>query len=149
MSKGKRKHGKKKKGAVASTAKFWMPLAREIVGNFAGQAMAHHSTKSSKSADEKQQQQQHQHHPQKRRDIASEVLRVLGESGPRSIAELITETGTGLSPLMRALRDSRDFRLVELVGDADVVQLTPAGSRVASALRRDAIEADGRKLLES
>jgi hypothetical protein len=147
MPKGKHKGGKKWKGGLRDTAQFWAPLAREIVGNFAGQVMAHKTTKPSKSKGDKGSETDDA--PRKRRDVAGELVRVLSESGPRSVAQLVADTGVGLSPLLRALRDSRDFRLVELVDDDDVVQLTPCGSRVASAMRRDGIETEGRKLLES
>ena len=145
MPKGKRKRDKKGKATWTGAAEFWAPLARQIVGNFAGQVMAHKTTKSSRSKDSDEKGS----HPRKHRDVAGEVVRILAESGPRSVAQLVAETRIGLSPLLRALRESREFRLVELVGDDDIVQLTPSGNRVASALRREEIEADGRKLLES
>jgi hypothetical protein len=144
MAKGKRKRGKKGKGGWSGAAELWMPLAREIVGNFAGQVMAHKSTKRSKSSGEKQD------HHRKRRDVAGDVLRILAESGPRSIAQLITETGDELLPLLRALRVMREFHLVDGPGSEDegLLQLTHAGRRTATALRRDQIECDGRKMLQ-
>ena len=141
MPKGKRKKGKG--GGAWGSADFWAPLARELIGNFAGELMAH-KAKGPKSKDKGE----HRRHD-KHRDIADEILHVLAEHGPRSIAQLLSDTDVGLTPLMRTLRDAREFRLVELVGEDERVQLTPAGSRVARALRRDAIETDGRKLLES
>ena len=149
MPKGKHKGGKKWKGGLRDTAQFWAPLAREIVGNFAGQIMAHKTTKPSKSKGEKHEEGRDKDRHRERRDVAGDVVRILAESGPRSVAQLVADTGAGLSPLLRALRDARDFRLVEMVGDDDTVQLTPSGSRVASALRREGIESEGRKLLES
>ena len=146
MAKGKRKRGKKGKGGKARNGavnSFWLQLARETIGNFAGQLMADGAEKCvasgpSGTGDEKEC------------DVAADVMRVLGESGPKPIAELITETEAGLTPLLNALRTLREFRLVEITGaEDDVVQLTGSGTRTASLLHREQIEHDGMKQLAS
>jgi hypothetical protein len=152
MPKGKKKRDKAGKGGIGAwgSAQFWAPLARELIGDFAGEVMAHKTTKSSSSKSKKDKgDERERDHRHKQQDVAGEVVRVLSESGPQSVAQLLAQTNVGLSPLLRALRDSRDFRLVEMVGDDDTVQLTPSGSRVASTLRREGIESEGRKRLES
>jgi hypothetical protein len=146
MAKGKRKRGKKGKkggGAVGAnlTGDFWVHLLRETIGNFAGQLMADNTPKCASSTDAKGDEQEC--------DVAADVLRVLSESGPRSIADLLAETNAGLTPLLHALRTARELRLVEIVGEDDLVQLTPTGGRTASVLRRAQIEHDGMKQLAS
>ena len=146
MAKGKRKRGKKGKsggGQNGAVNSFWMQLARETIGNFAGQLMADGAEKcvapgaTGKGGEEEC-------------DVAADVLRILGESGPRSIAELLTDAEAGLTPLLQALRTLREFRLVEITGaEEEVVQLTGSGTRTASLLRRGQIEHDGMKQLAS
>ncbi len=155
MAKGKRKRGKKHKGkgglaagaalgGGALGAAFWAQLIRETVGNFAGQLMADGAEQMAKGNGAAGKGGDDDDEPQ---DVAADVLRVLAESGPKPIADLITETGAGLTELLRALEQVRAFRLVELVGDEQVVQLTSEGTRTASALRREQINAEGMKLL--
>ena len=77
-------------------------------------------------------------------------MRVLGESGPKPIAELLTETSAGLTPLLNGLRTLREFRLIEITGaEEDLVHLTGSGTRTASLLHREQIEHDGMKQLAS
>ena len=147
MAKGKRKRGKKAKGGHARNGainSFWLQLARETIGNFAGQLMADGAEKcvapgaTGGKGDGKEC------------DVAADVMRVLGESGPKPIAELITETSAGLTPLLNGLRTLREFRLIEITGaEEDVVQLTSSGKRTASLLHREQIEHDGMKQLAS
>jgi len=148
MSKGKSKRrGKKSKGGNAANGainSFWLQLARETIGNFAGQIMADKAeqcvvpSSSGKGEDADGC------------DVAADVLRVLGDSAPKSIAELLQESNAKLTPLLAALRTLRDFRLIEMSGDdEDAVRLTVSGTRTASALRREQIEHDGRKQLAS
>ena len=153
MAKGKKKRGTKNKGdggaGGGAKGRFWTQLVRETLGNFAGQLMADNAEKcvagSGPSGDV---------NDDKECDVAADVLRALGESGSKPIATLLTETGAGLTPLLTSLRVLREFRLIEIGGggggsDDDFVQLTGPGTRTASALRRDQIESDGRKLLQS
>ena len=146
MAKGKRKRRKKAKAGDARNGainSFWLQLARETIGNFAGQLMADGAEKcvapgASGKGDNAEC------------DVAADVMRVLGESGPKPIAELLTESGQGLTPLLHALRTLREFRLIEITGaEEDVVQLTGSGTRTASLLRREQIEHDGMKQLAS
>ena len=147
MAKGKRKRGKKAKGGNAADGainSFWLQLARETIGNFAGQLMADGAEKCVAPGGTGVKGEQEEC------DVAADVLRVLCESGPKSIAELLTESGTGLTPLLNALRTAREFRLIEVTGaEDDVVQLTASGTRTASMLRREQIEVDGMKQLAS
>src|SRR5690349_19767988 len=89
MPKGNRKGGKKWKGGLRDTAEFWAPLAREIVGNFAGQIMAHKTTKPSKLKAEKHDGGNDKDRRRERRDVVGDVVRILAESGPRSVAQLV------------------------------------------------------------
>jgi hypothetical protein len=147
MAKGKRKRGKKAKGGNAANGainSFWLQLARETIGNFAGQLMADGAEKCVAPGGTGGKGEQ------KECDVAADVLRVLGESGPKPIAELITEAEAGLTPLLTALRTLREFRLIEITGaEEDVVQLTSSGTRTASLLHREQIEHDGMKQLAS
>ena len=152
MAKGKKKRGKKSKGGGgggngATSAAFWGQLVRETLGNFAGQLMADGAEQMAGAGNGKGGGGGDDEEPQ---DVAADVLCALSESGPKSIADLITEAGTGLTPLLQALGTLREFRLVELNGnDEDAVQLTSSGMRTASALRRGQIEHEGLKQLAS
>jgi hypothetical protein len=148
MSKGKgKRRGKKSKGGNAGNSainSFWLQLARETIGNFAGQIMADNAEKCVAPASGGKGEDAEDC------DVAADVLRVLGESAPKSIAELLKESNTTLTPLLAALRTLRDFRLIEMSGDdEDSVRLTASGTRTASTLRREQIEHDGRKQLAS
>ena len=146
MAKGKRKRGKKQKGGGgggAAGAAFWGQLVRETIGNFAGQLMADGAEQMAKGSNGAAGDEDEQP------DVAADVLCALAESGPKSIAELVTETNTGLTPLLAALRQTREFGLTEFVGDDQAVQLTSSGVRTAAALRREQINSDGLKMLES
>lgn len=81
-------------------------------------------------------------------DVAGKLLRALAEHGPKSIAELMALTGVGLSPLLQSLQTVREFRLVELVGEGEVVQLTPCGNHTVTVIRKDEIRDQAAKLLE-
>src|SRR5690349_14933834 len=98
MAKGKRKHGKKHKkrgndGADGVGRDFWVHLLRETLGNFAGQLMADNAPKcvggDNGGGDGKAGETC---------DVAADVMRVLSESGPKSIADLLAETRAGLPP---------------------------------------------------
>jgi hypothetical protein len=147
MAKGKRKRRGESKGdgGYAGGAEFWAQLLRETLGNFAGQLMADGTEQMAKGrAAERAEDDDGQ------QDVAADVLRALSESGAKSIADLLAETGAGLTDLLGAVRMAREFRLVEVVGEDDlVVQLTPTGRRTASVLRREQIEQDGMKQLAS
>ena len=82
-------------------------------------------------------------------DIAADVLRVLAEQGPKPVSELVELTGAGLSPLLEALGKVRDFRLVEFVEEGTVAQLTDAGSRTVTVLRKDDIRDQAHRLLSA
>jgi len=143
MAKGKRKRrGKKSKRDNGAGADFWVHLLRETIGNFAGQLMADNTPKCATAGDAKGATPEC--------DVAADVLRVLGESGPKSIAELLSESDAELTPLLAALRTLREFRMIDMRGDdEDVVQLSASGTRTATALRRGQIEHEGMKQLAS
>ena len=143
MAKGKRKRRHKSTRDGGGGGAFLAQLLRETLGNFAGQLMADGAEQMAKGSnpsggagDEQQ-------------DVAADVLCALAESGPKSIAELVTATNAGLTPLLVALRQTREFGLIEFVGDEQGVQLTPSGTRTAAALRREQINSDGMKMLET
>jgi hypothetical protein len=49
--------------------------------------------------------------------------------------------------MLHALRDVREFRLVELVGEDNVLQLTSTGGRTAGVVRGNGIRTEARKKL--
>jgi hypothetical protein len=49
--------------------------------------------------------------------------------------------------MLHALRDVREFRLVELVGEDNVLQLTTTGGRTAGVVRGNGIRSEARKKL--
>lgn len=144
MAKSKGKHRHKSKRDVGGGGAFLAQLLRETVGNFAGQLIADGAEEMAKGARRRGGDDHRQPG-----DVAADVLCALVGSAPKSIAELVTETGSGLTPLLHALQQTREFGLIELIGDDGAVQLTPAGSRTAAAVRRDQINSDGMKLLGS
>ena len=77
------------------------------------------------------------------------MLRVLAEHGPKPVSELVELTGAGLSPLLEAMQTVREFRLVEFVEDVAVAQLTDAGSRTVTVLRKDDIRDQAHRLLSA
>ena len=81
-------------------------------------------------------------------DVSAIILATLAENGPQSIPDLVAATGVGLSPVLHALKDVRDFRLVEFVGDDDNVQLTATGNRTAGVLRKNGIREHAGRLLK-
>ena len=81
-------------------------------------------------------------------DTAARVLKVLSERGPQSIAQLLEATNVGLTPLLGALRNVQEFRLIEFVGEGELVQLTQSGHRTVTVVQKDDIRREAaRKLL--
>jgi len=80
-------------------------------------------------------------------DAATCLLRSLAERGPLTVADLLEHTHVGLTAALRAIRDLREFRLVEFVGDDNRVQLTDPGSRTATVLSKADIRQSAALLL--
>jgi predicted transcriptional regulator len=68
-------------------------------------------------------------------DVAARLLTHLSELGPQTIPDLLAATRVPLTTLLHALKDARDFQLVEMVGEHNLVQLTGAGNRTATVVR--------------
>ena len=86
-------------------------------------------------------------------DVAARLLEALAERGPMSIADLVAATGAGLSPVLGALQTAREFRLVELVGEAEgddcVVQLTRNGSKTVGVIQKGGVRREAARRLGS
>jgi hypothetical protein len=81
-------------------------------------------------------------------DVAARLLRVLADRGPMSIPDLMCAAEVGLTPLLSALGTSHQFKLVEFVGEGDMIKLTATGTRTATVVQQQQIKADARKLLD-
>lgn len=82
-------------------------------------------------------------------DAPARLLTVLAERGPQSVPDLLFHSAVPLSAMLRALRDVREFRLIEFVGDDDAVHLTDAGNRTATVLSKHRIRTDAARLLSA
>ena len=146
----KRRKKNKKQGGGGGV--FGEDLIREILGNFVGNLMsdglvaAAAAKFGSRNGNSNGDGQQADSQP---RDLAAEVLRVLAEQGPKPVSELVELAGAGLSPLLEALGTVRDFRLVEFVEEGSVAQLTDAGNRTITVLRKDDIRHQAQRMLSA
>jgi hypothetical protein len=88
-----------------------------------------------------------------RPDPAAAVIRALCERGPQTIPDLLDRTRGRLVDLLRALRDLRQFHLVEWDDDDDEgagrVRLTRSGDRTATVLTKGHIREDAAELVET
>jgi hypothetical protein len=88
-----------------------------------------------------------------RPDPAAAVIRALCERGPQTIPALLDRTRGRLVDLLRALRDLRQFHLVEWDEDNDEgagrVRLTRSGDRTATVLTKDHMRDDAAELLQA
>lgn len=82
------------------------------------------------------------------KDVAAAIVTALCDRGPQSIPDLLGQTRAKLVQVLRALRDLREFRLVEFAADDDRVQLTATGSHTATVLSKERIREDAAALLE-
>jgi hypothetical protein len=82
-------------------------------------------------------------------DVASRLLTVLADGGPKGIPELLAETNVGLSKLLHALHMLRDVRLVNFVGEPgeETLEVTRSGAQAVTVLRKNDIQAQAAKLL--
>ena len=82
-------------------------------------------------------------------DVASRLLTVLADGGPKGIPQLLEETNVGLSKLLHALHSLRDVRLINFVGEPgeECVEATRTGAQAATVLRKHDIQAQAAKLL--
>src|SRR5688572_8917818 len=82
-------------------------------------------------------------------ELTALLLTTLAEQGPKSIAELLgaVNGAATLGEVLHALKDVRDFRLIELIGEDDLVQLTPAGRRTSDVVLKGHIRHEATKLL--
>ena len=146
----KRRKKNKNQGGGGGGGVFGEDLVREILGNFVGNLMSDGLVAAAAakfgSGNSNGDGQQAAPPP---RDLAADVLRVLAEQGPKPVSELVDLTGAGLSPVLEALRTVRDFRLVEFVEEGSLAQLTDAGNRTVTVLRKDDIRGQAQRLLSA
>ena len=150
MAKKNKRKKNKKQGGGGGGGVFSEDLVREILGNFVGNlmsdglgAVAAARLAGGNGAGALPPP------PPPPHDLAADVLRVLAEQGPKPVSELVELTGAALSPLLQALHTVRDFRLVEFVEEGSVAQLTDAGSRTVTVLRKDDIREQAQRLLSA
>ena len=142
MAKRKGKKNKKKSGkgggGILTSAAVVAGLGN-VLGNMLGQLLADGveamSSKRSEGA--------------RPDDVAAKLLKVLAERGPQSIPDLLEATHAGLTPVLQALQSTRDFRLVDFVGEGEMVQLTPTGKKAVTVVQKDDIRQQAAKLLEA
>ena len=138
-----KKNKRRKRNRGANGSNYWgTELTGEFFGNFLGQLAASGVEHFAKRAQEKPGDH-------RERDVSAKLLRVLCEQGPKSIPDLIESTGAGLSDLLHSLQSVRDFRLVEFVGEGEMVQLTRAGSQTVTVLQKDGMRREAARLLEA
>ena len=82
-------------------------------------------------------------------DVAAAVLSLLSERGPCSIGDVLTATRAGVSPLLSALQDLEEFRLVEYSPEDNRVSLTGSGAPAATAVAANGIRAAASRLLDA
>ena len=84
-------------------------------------------------------------------DVAALLLTALADGGPKPVAQLLSETKAGLTPMLEALRTLREFRLIHVVGESgeECVEATRSGAHTATALRQSEIRHEAKKLLEA
>jgi hypothetical protein len=82
-------------------------------------------------------------------DAAGRLLTVLADGGCKDIPHLLTETRLGLSKLLHALQTLRDFRLINVAGEAgeETIEVTRRGAHAATALRKNQIHDEAARLL--
>ena len=74
--------------------------------------------------------------PDKGPDTAAQVLMLLAEQGPRTVAELLELTDAPVQTLLDALAAARRAKLVERIDKAGRVRATEAGCQAAAVVRR-------------
>src|SRR5687768_1411631 len=74
--------------------------------------------------------------PDKGPDTAAQVLMILAEHGPRSVAELLQLTDAPVQTLLDAVAAARRAKLIDRVDKSGVVRVTEPGCQVASTVRR-------------
>ena len=137
----KRKKKKKRKGGGVGLAGGAMAGAvGNVLGNMLGQLLADGveqlGARGGKGDSET------------RDDVAARALKALSERGPQSIAQLLEATGSGLTPLLEALRAVKDFRLVDFVGEGELVQLTQSGRNAVTVVQKGDIREQAQRLLD-
>ena len=78
-------------------------------------------------------------------DVPAAVVAALCEHGSQTIPELLKHTRAKLVEVLRALRDLREFRLVEWVADDDQVRLTSTGTQTGEVLSGCSAAGSGRR----
>lgn len=154
MAKSKsNKKRKRQRGKPAPTngAVFGADLVRETLGNFLGNLLADglQNAAGRYAGIAGAAARASLPPPPPPDDVAARLLRTLAEHGPKSIAELMELSGCALSPLLQALQTAQQFRLIELVEEGAVVQLTAGGNQTVTVIRKDEMSVEAPRLLES
>ena len=130
MAKGKKKKSKGGDDGTAGGAAAGAVIA-DLVNNVAGQAIGQ------LIADGVQRKAPSLFGgPDKGPDTAAEVLMILAEQGPRTVAELLDLTNAPVQTLLDALAAARRAKLVGRIDKAGTVSATEPGCRVAATVRR-------------
>ena len=69
-------------------------------------------------------------------DTAAQVLMILEEQGPRSVAELLQLTDAPVQTLLDAIAAARRAKLIERIDKSGTVRVTEPGCRLAATVRR-------------
>ena len=75
--------------------------------------------------------------PDKGPDTAAQILMILDEQGPRSVAELLELTNAPVQTLLDAVAAARRAKLIERVDKSGMVRVTEPGCQVAATVRRE------------
>ena len=137
MAKRKKKKSKGKRGRGGGGV-VTMAALGNVVGNMLGQLLADGiGTITAKKATATGAD-----------DVAAQLLKCLSERGPQSIPDLIEATNVGLTPVLEALQCVKEFRLVDFVGEGEMVQLTTAGSHAVTVVQKHNIRREAARMLE-
>ena len=131
----RKKHGtgNGKAGAAAGAA-FVADLASNVIGQAVGQLVADGVQRQAPALFGG---------PDKGPDVATRMLLVLTEQGPRTVAQLIDLTDAPVQSLLDAIAGCRRAKLIGRIDKAGVVRVTEPGRCVAETVRRK-LEQEGR-----
>ena len=73
---------------------------------------------------------------------------MLAERGQLAIPDLLSSTRAGLTRLLHAIRDLQQFQLIEFLPEGNLVGLTGAGSKTATAVKSNEIRSSASRLLK-
>ena len=129
MAKGKKKskRGANEDGRAAAGGAVLADLVNNVAGQAIGQLIADGVQRKAPSLFGG---------PDKGPDTAAQVLMILDEQGPRSVAELLELTNAPVQTLLDAIAAARRAKLIERVDKSGTVRVTEPGCQVAATVRR-------------